>query len=107
MVNTGARGAGGLVEESGFAAVATIDQVREYNYTLSPGRSVGSEGQDKESEPFEEWFPTLLERLQVQFKRAHYLQTEIRSNLEKVELELCGQSNLPNQLRMTTIKRCR
>jgi type I restriction enzyme M protein len=71
-------------EQPGFAAVAPIDQVREYNYALSPGRYVGSEEPDEESEPFEELFPELTARLKEQMAEARRLQDAIERNLDAI-----------------------
>lgn len=71
-------------EQPGFAAVATVDQVREYNYALSPGRYVGSEEPDEESEPFEELFPELVEKLSGQMAESRRLQDTIEANLGSI-----------------------
>jgi len=70
--------------QPGFAAVATIDAVREYNYALSPGRYVGSEEIDEDSEPFEELFPELAARLKDQMSEGRRLQEQIERNLDSV-----------------------
>ncbi len=47
-------------EQPESAAGATVDQLREYNSALSPGRHVGSEEPDEKSEPFAELIPELV-----------------------------------------------
>jgi len=71
-------------EQPGFAAVASIGQVREYNYALSPGRYVGSEEADEDSEPFEELFPELTAKLKEQMNEGRRLQEQIERNLDSV-----------------------
>ena len=72
-------------EQPGFAAVASLDQVREYGYALSPGRYVGAEVNDEEGEPFEELYPKLVEELEEQMDKSQELSDTIRKNLELVK----------------------
>ncbi len=74
-------------EQPGFAAVASIDRIREYNYALSPGRYVSSEAPDEESEPFEVLFPELTARLKEQMAEGRRLQKIIERNLASVNKE--------------------
>jgi type I restriction enzyme M protein len=70
----------------GFCRAASIDEVREHNYALTPGRYVGSEDADDEDEPFEEKFPRLVEQLEEQFAESHRLERLIRKGLLTVDL---------------------
>jgi type I restriction enzyme M protein len=72
-------------EQPGFSAVASLDQVREYGYALSPGRYVGAEVNDEEGEPFEELYPKLVEELEEQMEKSQELSDTIRKNLELVK----------------------
>ncbi|MBN2444452.1 MAG: SAM-dependent DNA methyltransferase [Spirochaetales bacterium] len=69
-------------EIPGFCKVAAIAEVREHNYTLTPGRYVGVEEAEDEDEPFEERFPALVEKLTKQFDESGKLQKKIKKNLE-------------------------
>ena len=90
-MHSGARSAAGLEGESGFAAVATIDQVREYNYALSAGRYVGSEELDGEGEPFEELFPQLVCRFRQQSAASAQLTATIEDRLSEMDDRDCSE----------------
>ncbi|MFX0199059.1 MAG: N-6 DNA methylase [Candidatus Hodarchaeota archaeon] len=68
----------------GFCRVATIEEIREHNYALTPGRYVGAEELEEDDEPFEERFPRLVNRLEKQFEKAAAIQNEIRVNLKEI-----------------------
>jgi type I restriction enzyme M protein len=65
----------------GFCAVAKIDNVREYNYALTPGRYVGASDDGGEDEPFEERFPTLKELLTSEIDESAGLGSAIKDVL--------------------------
>jgi type I restriction enzyme M protein len=67
----------------GFCAVATIDEIEEHRWALTPGRYVGSLEIDQEGEAFEELFPRLVERLHDQFQESDLLQDAVRHRLSK------------------------
>jgi type I restriction enzyme M protein len=66
----------------GFCAVAKIDDVREYNYALTPGRYVGASDDGGEGEPFEERLPRLLEALRGGLHESRELESVIESALK-------------------------
>jgi type I restriction enzyme M protein len=68
----------------GFCRVATLAEVREHSYAITPGRYVGSGQADGEDEPFEERFPALVSELERQFAEAERLTALIRDNLAAV-----------------------
>ena len=68
-------------EDPGFCAVASIEDVRQHRYALTPGRYVGAEDVEDDEEPFEERFPRLLENLKQQFEAAQTLQSSILDEL--------------------------
>lgn len=70
--------------EAGFCRAATIEEVREHGYALTPGRYVGSAEVDAEDEPFEERFPRLLEELEGQLAEAERLARGIRASLREL-----------------------
>ena len=71
----------------GFCKVATIDEIRENNYVLTPGRYVGVEKEEDDGIPFEEKMKTLTTELEKQFEESHKLEDEIKKNLEAIEYE--------------------
>jgi len=93
IAQTGARRADGLEEESRYAGPDSRNQVRLYNYTLSPGRSVGSEEPDEESEPLEELFPELVDKLLTQFSQSRDLQDIIENHLSPDTTEYGSDDN--------------
>jgi type I restriction enzyme M protein len=75
------RRTGTPAEVPGFCRVASLDEVREHRYALTPGRYVGAEDAEEDDEPFEEKMPRLIAQLEEQFAEAAALQATIRGNL--------------------------
>lgn len=69
--------AGAPEAQPGFAAVASIEEVRGHDYALTPGRYVGAEDVEDDGAPFEERFPELTEVLRTQFDRGEGLRQVI------------------------------
>ncbi len=69
---------------AGFCKVATIEEIKENNYVLTPGRYVGVEEQEDDGIPFEEKMKTITLELKEQFEESHKLEEEIRRNLEAI-----------------------
>jgi type I restriction enzyme M protein len=67
--------------EAGFAAVATLEKIRVFNYKLTPGPYVGANDQGEEDEPFEERLPRLTKLLRSQFADSAALGAEIEKQL--------------------------
>lgn len=72
----------------GFCKSATIDDIREHDYILTPGRYVGIEEEEEEGEPFEEKMERLTTVLAQQFKKSRELEEEIRKQLGGIGYEL-------------------
>ena len=68
----------------GFCKVATLDEVRQNNYVLMPGRYVGTEEEEVDLIPFEEKMKTLTDKLEEQFAQGEKLQKTIRENLKGI-----------------------
>jgi type I restriction enzyme M protein len=68
-------------EVAGFCKVATLEEVRGYNYALTPGRYVGTEDVEDDDVPFEERFPKMIASLEEQFKESSRLEDIIRAGL--------------------------
>ena len=69
---------------AGFCKVSTIEEIKENNYVLTPGRYVGTEEQEDDGIPFEEKMKQLTSELKVQFEESHKLEEEIKKNLEAI-----------------------
>ena len=69
---------------AGFCKVATIDEIKDNNYVLTPGRYVGTEEKEDDGIPFEEKMKTITSELKEQFEESHKLEEEIKKNLEAI-----------------------
>ncbi|PKO05889.1 MAG: N-6 DNA methylase [Chloroflexi bacterium HGW-Chloroflexi-3] len=71
----------------GFSKSATIEEVRQNNFVLMPGRYVGTEEAEDDGIPFEEKMTALTSQLAHQFERGNELQEIIRKNLKGIGYE--------------------
>jgi len=71
----------------GFCKSATLDEVRELDYVLTPGRYVGLPEEDDDFD-FEERVRKLTAELKEQMEASAKLDERIKENLEKVGIEL-------------------
>ena len=71
-------------EMAGFCKVATLDEVRQHKYALTPGRYVGAAEVDGDDEPFEEKLPRLTALLLEQMKQSSELDAAIEQVLAEV-----------------------
>ena len=62
---------------AGFCRVATLDEVREHKFALTPGRYVGSPDGEEDAEGFEEKLPRLAAQLAAQFAESRRLEAAI------------------------------
>lgn len=76
---------GKYTDVSGFANVATIDEIREHDFVLTPGRYVGSEKVEEDDEVFAEKMERLTAELETQFAKSNELEKKIRESLLKIE----------------------
>lgn len=65
----------------GFCKAAKLDEVREHEYVLTPGRYVGIEEQEDDGIPFEEKMAALTSELGELFTKSRCLEEDIRKNL--------------------------
>ncbi|URM31593.1 type I restriction-modification system subunit M [Cytobacillus firmus] len=84
------RGTNKLVYEdiSGFCKSATIEEIRDHEYILTPGRYVGIEEIDEEDEPFEEKMIRLTSGLSEQLLKSKTLEDKIREMLKGIGYEI-------------------
>lgn len=68
----------------GFAKEATLEEVKENDYILTPGRYVGLEEAEEEQEVFEEKMERLTSELHEQFAKSRELEDQIRKALEGI-----------------------
>lgn len=75
---------GGYEDKAGFCKAATMEEVRNNNHVLMPGRYVGTEEEIDDGVPFEEKMNALTSKLAEQFARGAELEKTIRENLKGI-----------------------
>lgn len=73
---------------AGFCKEATIEEVTNQDYILTPGRYVGIAAEDDDGEPFGEKMTRLTSELSELFKKSHELEDEIRRKLGAIGYEV-------------------
>lgn len=71
----------------GFSKSTSIEEVRTHEYILTPGRYVGVEEVEDDSEPFDEKMARLTGELAEMFAKSHHLEDEIRQRLGAIGYE--------------------
>jgi type I restriction enzyme M protein len=74
-------------DKSGFCKSATLEEVRNNNYVLMPGRYVGAEEAEDDGVPFDEKMNALTAKLAEQFVKGEKLEKSIRENLMGIGYE--------------------
>ena len=77
---------GEYADVAGFCKVATLDEIKEHDYVLTPGRYVGAEEVEEDDEEFASKMQRLTAELNEQFAKSHELEAKIKENLEKIKL---------------------
>jgi type I restriction enzyme M protein len=68
----------------GFCKSASLEEVKESNYVLSPGRYVGLEAEEADGVLFEEKMQALTTQLAAQFEESAQLEKRIKENLASI-----------------------
>ena len=71
-----------------FCYSATIDEIKNNDYVLTPGRYVGVEDNNEDSIPFEEKMKSITSELSKQFEESHRLEEEIKKNLKAIGYDI-------------------
>ena len=79
---------GTLEDVKGFCTVADLQTIEKQDYILTPGRYVGIEEQEEDSEPFDEKMARLTSELSDMFAKSHELEAEIRKKLGAIGYEI-------------------
>ena len=79
---------GTLKDEPGFCAVKTLDDIRQQDFILTPGRYVGIAEQQDDGEPFAEKMQRLTSELSGLFAESHRLEDEIKKQLDSIGFEI-------------------
>ena len=80
----GETGMGDYADIPGFCKSAPLDEVRKHGHVLTPGRYVGAEAQEEDSEPFEDKMKRLAANLREQQAEATILDAAITANLKEL-----------------------
>lgn len=72
----------------GFCKAAKISEVEKSGYVLTPGRYVGTDYVEEDSEVFEEKMGRITSELSGQFKQSKELEERIRKNLKSIGFEI-------------------
>nr|WP_255518430.1 class I SAM-dependent DNA methyltransferase [Thermoactinomyces sp. CICC 10522] len=83
----GQKEAGEYEDIKGFCKSATLEEVREHEYILTPGRYVGIEETEDDGEAFADKMARLTSELAEQFAKSRELEEEIRKNLRGIGYE--------------------
>lgn len=73
-----------LEEEKGFSAIASIEDIAQQDFILTPGRYVGIAEPEDDGEPFEEKMARLTREISKCFEESNRLQEQIKKNLEAI-----------------------
>lgn len=72
----------------GFCKSASLEEIKQHGYVLTPGRYVGAAEQEEDSEKFAEKMMRLTTELKTQFSEGKKLEVEIKSNLSRLGFNL-------------------
>lgn len=78
----------GYTDIQGFCMEASIDEIQQQDYLLTPGRYVGVEEEEEDGELYEEKMERLTTTLSEQFKKSKELEEDIRKRLEVIGFEV-------------------
>jgi len=73
---------------NGFCYCASIEEIKENDYVLIPGRYVGVEDIEDDGIPFEEKMKNITSDLSKQFEESHKLEEKIKNNLKAIGYEI-------------------
>jgi type I restriction enzyme M protein len=65
----------------GFCKSVSLEEIQEQSWILTPGRYVGAEEEEDDTEAFEEKMKRLTSELEQQFATSRQLEDEIKKNL--------------------------
>ncbi len=72
----------------GYCKSATLEEIRQHDYVLTPGRYVGAAEEEDDGEPFAEKMARLTAQLKEQFEQSSKLEAEIKKNLAGLGCEI-------------------
>lgn len=72
----------------GFAKSVSLEEIREHDFVLTPGRYVGNEAEEEDDEVFGDKMKRLTKELSDQFTQSRELEDQIKDNLKRIGYEL-------------------
>jgi type I restriction enzyme M protein len=82
----GEQGASEYTDVPGFCASATVAEIVEHRYVLTPGRYVGAEEAEEDDEPVSDRIARLTEELFGAFEESDRLRLRVRAALEQLHV---------------------
>ncbi len=76
--------AGAYAEVPGFCKSATLEEIKEHEYVLTPGRYVGAADVEDDEVSFDDRFADLRATLERQFSQSEHLTTAIKASLARL-----------------------
>jgi type I restriction enzyme M protein len=83
----GEQRAGKYKDVLGFCKSARLDEIKQHNHVLTPGRYVGAEELEDDDEPFAEKMKRLSDRFREQIQESRQLDSIIEANLKELGYE--------------------
>ncbi len=80
----GDKGAAEYTDIPGFCKATKVEEIRKHGHVLTPGRYVGAEAQEEDSEPFAEKMKRLTATLRQQMEEGKKLDIAIEKNLKEL-----------------------
>ena len=66
----------------GFVRAAGLDEIKQHDFVITPGRYVGAEEAEPDDEPIDARIARLTKELYVEFERGHELEKVLRQRIE-------------------------
>ncbi len=79
---------GNYEDIKGFCKSATLKEIEDNNFVLTPGRYVGTEDIEEDGISFEDKLAVITDNLKSHFEQSIQLQERIKQNLKKVGIEI-------------------
>lgn len=73
---------GGFEEVAGFVKAASVDEIKQHDYVLTPGRYVGATATEEDDEPSDDKIARLTNELFAEFERGRELESVVRARLQ-------------------------
>lgn len=82
----GEKNAGKYEDVPGFCKSASLDEIKQHRYVITPGQYVGSKEAEDDGEPFQEKVKRLVTKLEEQFREGRSLDQSIQQKLKDIRL---------------------